>query len=301
MREIKPDTAKLNYGVRTNHEFMDNGQARFRLISSDGSSYIRTVACDNGTWENSHFHKFTTETYIVQKGWMALAKMVDGRLNVTINKVGETVTTEKFISHNVYTPANAVLHIVKSGTQIDNDWFRDPKLDALTKNLSESETIDMAQKNNYAEIDHRFNAYVTIYNNLDSLLWKVPGIILAAASILVGFLAGIVSKPFASPSPVMVAVILLFTGLIFIIGAYSMMRLRMHHTRMGNALRDIEPSGYFHIRAETTNRIFPPGAPLLVIVIFMVLAIMLIVLGTIALQNYSALEPYFLPQILKKP
>lgn len=299
--KITQDTAKQDYGIWTNHELMDNGQARFRLICSDGSSYVRTIVCDQGTWENSHFHKHTTETYIVQKEWMALAQVVDNRLKVTLYKEGEIVTTEQFISHNVYTPANAVLHIVKRGTQVTDDWFSDAKLDILTKKLSEPEIINMAQKDGCTDIDQKFNAYVTIYNNIDNLLWKMPGIFLVGASILIGFLAGIVSKPSTSPSSVLVAVIFLFTGLIFITGAYSMFRLRIHHTRMGNALRELEPSGYFHARSETTKHVFPPGAPLLVIVLFTVLAIILISLGLIALHNFAVLEPYLLPQALKKP
>ena len=45
MKEIK-DNELNRYGIRTNHNIMDNGERRFRLSGSDGSCYIRTEAAE---------------------------------------------------------------------------------------------------------------------------------------------------------------------------------------------------------------------------------------------------------------
>ena len=65
MKEIKNN--ELNeYGIITEHNIMDNGEKRFRLIGSDGSSYIRAEASFNGGWQKSHYHTTIKELYLVQ-------------------------------------------------------------------------------------------------------------------------------------------------------------------------------------------------------------------------------------------
>ncbi|WP_058303378.1 hypothetical protein [Gorillibacterium timonense] len=67
-KEISVEEAET-LGVRTIHHKMENGERRFRLVSADGSSYIRTEASRHSGWQNSHYHKEVTEWYVVQKDW----------------------------------------------------------------------------------------------------------------------------------------------------------------------------------------------------------------------------------------
>ena len=80
-RKIRPDEARAK-GVSTEHNEMPTGELRFRLKHDDGTAYIRTEATDRGGWQNSHYHRTVRETYIVQRGKMAFAELVDGALQV---------------------------------------------------------------------------------------------------------------------------------------------------------------------------------------------------------------------------
>ncbi len=49
-KRIAEAEASETHGVSAEHERMPNGEFRFRLKSSDGSGYVRTVACEQGAW-----------------------------------------------------------------------------------------------------------------------------------------------------------------------------------------------------------------------------------------------------------
>lgn len=134
------DAEAADQGITTSHERMANNELRYRLTAADGSGYIRTVACGEGAWQNSHFHKVLRETYIVQSGWVALVELVDGAPRWAILEAGDVFTTTPQTAHNVYMPGNAVLHTVKHGSSGDGvDWHASPELDDLTKGLDEAE------------------------------------------------------------------------------------------------------------------------------------------------------------------
>lgn len=145
------DTALQNeLGITCNHEVMPNGESRNRMNFQNGdvagNAYILTSRehCDDGGWQNSHYHKWVLETYIVQKEWMASAILdFTGALMVTVHEAGDVFTTELGQDHNVYLPSGAVIHTVKHGkTDGGPDWHASPKLDALTKHLSETDIHD---------------------------------------------------------------------------------------------------------------------------------------------------------------
>lgn len=142
MATLSDDKAWTKYGIMTKHEKMDNGELRFRLLCEDGSAYIRTVAGDQGAWQNSHYHQSVKETYIVQEGWMAYAEMREGALVGTVYVKDASVTTQPSIVHNVYLPEGAVIHTVKHGIALERDWHASEKFDEMTKNLSE---VDIKQ------------------------------------------------------------------------------------------------------------------------------------------------------------
>jgi hypothetical protein len=142
MAKISDDEARSKYGISTKHEKMNNGELRFRLLCEDGSAYIRTVAGDQGAWQNSHHHKSVKETYIVQEGWMAYAEMREGVFIGTVYGKDASVTTQPGIVHNVYLPQGAVIHTVKHGIALDRDWHVSEEFDEMTKSLSE---VDIKQ------------------------------------------------------------------------------------------------------------------------------------------------------------
>jgi len=74
---------------------------------------------------------------------MALATQeADGPL-INIVPAGGIVSTEPLSAHNVYLPANTIIHTVKHGRAEPNDWHAFQQLDASTKRLSEAEILAM--------------------------------------------------------------------------------------------------------------------------------------------------------------
>lgn len=270
MAQIPPEVAKEEYGINCEHEKMPNGELRFRLrCDHDGTAYIRTVATADSGWQRSHYHKQVRETYIVQEGWMALATLRDGKLTLEHFSESGIVTTQPEVPHNVYLPGNAVIHTVKHGTAVGKDWNEHTELDQLTTTLTERQILALEGASPVvADIETRFKSYVDVYNNLDKLLWSVPAFFIAAASILLGLIGNTLAKSDSQLSAEVWGSVFFFVGLLFFLGTYSMWRIRLHHTRMGDHIRVLEPQGYFRLRAQTTKRWFPPSAPHLFMVVF---------------------------------
>lgn len=145
-RKVDCAEAIEKHGIFTNHEQMSDGQYRFRLASKDGSSYIRTEANVNAGWQNSHHHEKVRETYIVQEGWMVLAQRIDGKRCIQKLYASEVVTTTPFVVHNVYLPANGIIHTVKHGVAAGVDWHKDEDFDNETKCLTEADIDRLAEE-----------------------------------------------------------------------------------------------------------------------------------------------------------
>lgn len=132
MKEIK-DSELNRYGIRTNHNIMDNGERRFRLSGADGSCYIRTEAAEDSGWQNSHLHTRLSEICIVQEGWVVYAELIDGKVVANKYTAGETYLIRPMIPHNSWMAPHSILHTVKFGDCSDPDWIASPELDALVK------------------------------------------------------------------------------------------------------------------------------------------------------------------------
>ena len=144
MRSLSHEEAE-KLGVTANHEIMDSGEARFRLQSDDGSSYVRTVAGDRGSWQSSHRHAEVMESYIVQLGWIVIAELATGKLLMKILMPGEVATSPPNTPHNVYVAAGAIFHTIKHGQSVGADWTAVPELDELTVHLSEADVLEKAR------------------------------------------------------------------------------------------------------------------------------------------------------------
>ena len=143
MTRISPEQAATEHGMHCHHEQMPNGETRFRLTGSDGSGYIKTVAGQEGAWQNSHWHQQVTEIYIVQSGWMAMAYTTADNSQLTLERheAGEIIRIGPGIRHNTYLPAHAVIHVIKQDIPANGDWIADPQLDLLSKVVSEAQIL----------------------------------------------------------------------------------------------------------------------------------------------------------------
>jgi mannose-6-phosphate isomerase-like protein (cupin superfamily) len=134
-------------GIDVNFELMDNGEKRYRLVSSDGTSYCRTVGSEVGTWQNSHYHKAASEFYVVQSGWIVYAEIdLNGETDLRFLREGENVIVNPFVHHNIFMSSYAVTHTIKYGGRGPKiDWFSSEELDIVTKKLSENDLLELSK------------------------------------------------------------------------------------------------------------------------------------------------------------
>lgn len=134
-RPLSPQEAE-DLGVSTLHEEMDNGELRFRLRASDGSSYIRTQSSPHSGWQNSHLHRHVHELNVIQQGAMVVVEERGGDLSVRVVRAGEFYLCPLHVPHNSYMAPDTVAHTVKYGTNLPQaDWVPCPHLDELCRTL----------------------------------------------------------------------------------------------------------------------------------------------------------------------
>ena len=134
MKEIGTNELK-EYGINIKCNIMDNEEKRFRLIGSDGSSYIRTEASNDSGWQNSHYHTVIKELYLVQKGTIIFVELINNKINIKKYNEGEFCISEPMIPHNVYMFPNTITHTIKFGDCSKADWNECKELDELVKEI----------------------------------------------------------------------------------------------------------------------------------------------------------------------
>jgi len=178
MRDITLVDAASNHGITTLHQEMDNGQYRFRLLKSDGTAYIRTESMLRGAWESSHYHAHVKETYIVQRGWIAYAQLIENQRRIRIFRAGELFTTDSCVVHNIYMPLGSVIHVIKHGDTKTKDRIQDETtrhFDTITEPLIEGEIMQEAAKSDEVNlISKPEEAYSSEYRHFDTLIWQLP-------------------------------------------------------------------------------------------------------------------------------
>ncbi|MFM5949749.1 MAG: hypothetical protein ACKOPM_11050 [Novosphingobium sp.] len=261
-------------GAREDHEIMPSGEGRLRLTFKDGNNFIRTVATDTGCWQQAHVHDRFSETTIVERGWVALAERRDGILRLQTFGEGQIFTSVPGIAHNLYVSANTVLHTVKHGNDGAGKWTADQQLSSETSALSEGDILRLALPGGRETItiDNRFGGYISLYNNLDSLLWGVPSIFALGITVLLGFLSSKSSfNEIVSTPPIATVSVLVLTGCILLLGAYLTVRIRHFHTVAGREIEAMDRPGYFHHRSNSF-RILNPPAPYIFVFFYLLLA-----------------------------
>lgn len=226
MSEISIEIAKSSHGIMTIHEEMANGERRFRLRKADGTAYIRTEASTSGSWQNSHYHSCVQETYIVQKGWMAFAELVDDVLCIKIYEENEVVTTRPNVIHNVYLPGEAIIHTVKHGIATTED--RITGLETLA--------FDKVTKALASEVDIRASAirrtlkraeYGDTYRHFDTLIWQVPAWSTAIFAFSIQAIAQIYGTSLAG-KPLLIPTVAAISSLFLFCFALVLARFRTH-------------------------------------------------------------------------
>lgn len=140
---IKPQELE-QYGVMQQHEIMENGEIRFRLIGPDGSSYIRCESGSDCVWENSHCHSRLKEMILVQKGRIVFVEYIEGRTRFQKLEADDFVITTPMIPHNICMFSHTVVHTIKFGDCGNADWIPSKQLDEATKGLSFAEASERA-------------------------------------------------------------------------------------------------------------------------------------------------------------
>ena len=132
---------------------MENEETRFRAKFPNGAAYIHTEAGEGG-WQNAHYHKGLDETFIVEQGWVAVAKRIDSLWGVILYVSRETFVIEKNTPNNIFLPKGAIIHTIQFGTfgspignpdKGDADWWpTTPEFDTWSKGLSLENIADYA-------------------------------------------------------------------------------------------------------------------------------------------------------------
>lgn len=140
MKELTADEV-LEHGIRAVHHEMDSGERRYRLVSDAGSSYILTQANASDSWQKSHFHKEKKEYYVVECGWVLIARYENGQLSIFRLNPDEPCFIPAGVMHNIFMPAGTILHTIKYGTT-KPDWHSATELDQL---LEKTDITDYCQ------------------------------------------------------------------------------------------------------------------------------------------------------------
>ena len=125
---------EIKNGMKNKYTVMENGEKRYRQICmKDKTAYIRAEGGNKGYWQNSHYHKYAKEIYIVQKGSILLVQYINGKLYTNKINEDETFIVSQNVPHNVYMYPNTITHTVKYGKVESEDWESFKKLDEIIK------------------------------------------------------------------------------------------------------------------------------------------------------------------------
>ena len=132
-------------GVTCNHQEMENGERRFRLLGPDGSGYIRCENPGGPVWENSHLHHTTREFILVQQGPVICAVYRQGKAVLRLLETGDCFCPDPGVPHDLCMGAGAVVHAVKYGSCPAGDWAPSPELDMCVRKLSWEQALQLAE------------------------------------------------------------------------------------------------------------------------------------------------------------
>ncbi len=286
MTEISIKAAESAHGIACSHELMENGERRFRLRKSDGTAYIRTEASTSGGWQRSHYHASVQETYIVQKGWMAFAELIEDALSLKIYRENESVTSRPNVIHNVYLPSEAVIHTVKHGVADGDDRITGP----------ETLAFDKVTNALISEVDVRARAilprtkrdeYGDTYRHFDTLIWQVPAWSTAVFAFSIQAIAQIYSTPLVG-RPWIVPTVAAISSIFLFCFALVLARFRVHQ----QAFKSRKNTRWWHSGTTAMQGLVLAEALLLLAVVALSLGISIkcvVITGVISFLAFSLL------------
>jgi len=142
VKYIVEDDMLAKRNIVIENEDMPCGETRFRVKWQDFSGVNITVAGDKPEWQNAHYHEYSKELYLVQKGKILMAiETLEGNVEYKVLKAGETIILEPFTNHNVYMCADTMTYVIKFGDTKEKDWNLAERLDEISKKCNVEEHI----------------------------------------------------------------------------------------------------------------------------------------------------------------
>lgn len=89
---------------------------------------------------------------------------------------------------------------------------------------------------------------MALYNNLDNLIWKIPGYLMAGALGVTSFLGSYLTVNFRDLAPEQILSLAILTFLLTCLiwlATFSISQIRKSHTSVGDYLKDMEAAGGF--------------------------------------------------------
>lgn len=249
---------------------------RYYLPSNDPLEIIETVI-PPGVSQPPHAHEIVREATLVLEGKVILAEIVGGVRTESELEAGDFAVFDPRSCHTMENHSEVQAHTLTFkflGEEKNAELFVTDKLENCT---------DPVKLKTTEVHDPRYAPYVEVYNNLDKLLWQLPAFLVAVSVFGFGLFGHLITNPQTVIPPFThndtVGAIFLLLGMLYLLGVYSMWRIRKHHTLMGKELAELEPAGYFHKRKHIVEKWWPPSAPHMFMLIFLIVALLLFALG----------------------
>lgn len=134
--KIMIDEMELNKNnVLFSVEKMPNTELRYRFKIDDNTIYSVTKSGENYEWQNSHFHKFCNEVYVVQSGKIIMVTKKGKCIYKKVAKTGDVISVGPNEAHNVFLSKDTQICVLKYGNIKSNDWYSDASLDEFCKKI----------------------------------------------------------------------------------------------------------------------------------------------------------------------
>ena len=135
-------------------------------------------------------------------------------------------------------------------------------------------------------VDARFSGYVSIYQDLNRIMWQCIATLLAITGFGAGVVSGVLKDRTAlsgiSPESTS-GLVLVLTSILQAVTIFTMLRFRAHHRSMECELATLEVDGYFANRVRNPVRF--TSAPVLNALAFSILSALFLVAGVMDLTG----------------
>ena len=145
--KVMTDDMKLNKNnVLFSVEKMPNTELRYRFKIDDNTIYSVTKSGENFEWQNSHYHKFCNEVYVVQSGKIIMVTKKDKCVIKKVAKTGDVIAVGQNEPHNLFLSKDAQICVLKYGNIKSDDWYSDKSLDEFCKSIDVEKIFEKYSK-----------------------------------------------------------------------------------------------------------------------------------------------------------